>query len=406
MNDINAAMPLSSNSSLNALYPILRRAGLVQVLSIQELSGGLSNHNYKIITPTASYVLRVNTGAASRFCNREQECFYWQQLADIKLAPQLLWVSEDNRYYLSEFIESDNVIYWPALECQTRAADFVQGQFVLGQAGLRQSKLDSLFPSVSSHSSDDSDLHNSGLHNSGLHNSGLHHSDADSQALLGPTKISKHPNQAHDLLLALLLQLRSLPTGPYHISVTAQWQEYHQQMLAYQASAALKNRATLSQHDEVTDKPIHTCEWNERVAKLLGIQMDIKNWSNCLAACLIKPQFCHRDLNPHNLLFKNNHLYCIDFEYASASHPLCELAVVLATHRLTPVQQTLLVDGYLKQHPNVTADAVQAVPAAIDMYWVFACYWALLMAGQTQSSHNIDYLAWFDRFWPLITPNN
>lgn len=396
MNEINTVIQRSSNSPFYALYPILKRAGLMQVLSIRELSGGLSNHNYKIVTPTASYVLRVNAGAANRFCNREQECFYWQQLADIKLAPPLLWVSEDNRYYLSEFIESDNVIYWPALECQTRAADFVQGQFVLGQAGVRQSKLDSLFPSVSSHSS----------HDSGLNHSDLHHSNADSQALLTPTKNNNHPNQVHDLLLELLLQLRSLPKGPYHISVTEQWQEYHQQMLAYQASAALKNPAILRQHDEVTDKPTHTCEWNERVVKLLGIQMDIKHWSNRLAACLIKPQFCHRDLNPHNLLFKNNHLYCIDFEYASASHPLCELAVVLATHRLTPAQQTLLVDGYLKQHPYVTADAVQAVPAAIDMYWVFACYWALLMAAQPQSTHSIDYLAWFDRFWPLITPNS
>ena len=396
MNDINAAMPLSSNSALNALYPILRRAGLVQVLSIQELSGGLSNHNYKIVTATTNYVLRANADAANHLCNREQECFYWQQLADIKLAPQLLWVSEDKRYYLSEFIESDHLIHWPALECQTSAAGFVQGQ-----AELRLSKLDSLLPSVFYHSS-----HDCGLHNSGLHNSELNHSDADIQALLDPATYNNHPNQVPDLLLELLLQLRSSPTGSYHISVTEQWQSYHQQMLAYQASSALKNRARLRQRDEVIDKYTNDKNWNERVVKLLGIQMDIKNWSNRLAACLIKPQFCHRDLNPHNLLFKNNRLYCIDFEYASASHPLCELAVVLATHRLTPEQQKLLVNGYLKQHRNVTADAVQAVPAAIDMYWVFACYWALLMAAQKPSTHSVDYLAWFDRFWPLITPNN
>jgi len=381
MLDVNAAKPYSAGESFNALLPILKRAGLEQVLSICELSGGLSNNNYKITTPAGSYVLRVNADAADSFCTRQQERFYWQQLTQAKLAPTLLWVSEDERYYLSDFIESDLIasdliesavasgaewaaiehnvidserfqrkrfIHWPALERQTSAADFMLGQSSLGI---------------------------------------LHHGDSQ-QAYLNPEppiEQDKHPNSAAHLLLELLLQLRELPTGSYAISITEQWQEYHQQMLAYQASLEL------------------THDWSERVAKLLGIQIDIKHWCNDLAACLIKPQFCHRDLNPHNLLLKNNRLYCIDFEYATASHPLCELAVVLATHALTPIQQNELVTQYLSQHPYVTAHAVAAVPAAIDMYWVFACYWALLMAAQTEASRSADYLAWFDCFWPLIT---
>ena len=394
MLDVNAAKPYSTRESFNTLLPILKRAGLEQVLSICELSGGLSNHNYKITTPTGCYVLRVNADAADSFCTREQERFYWQQLAQAKLAPALLWVSEDERYYLSDFIESDLIesdliesdliegdfiesavasaaecaaiehtmidserfqhkrfIHWPALERQTSAADFVLGQSSLGI---------------------------------------LHHGSSPQACLspeprLMPIQQDKHPNSTARLLLELLLQLRELPTGPYAISITEQWQEYHQQMLAYQASLAL------------------THDWSERVAKLLNIQINIKHWCDDLAACLIKPQFCHRDLNPHNLLLKNNRLYCIDFEYATASHPLCELAVVLATHALTPAQQNELVTQYLSEHPYVTSHAVAAVPAAIDMYWVFACYWALLMAAQTEASRSADYLAWFDCFWPLIT---
>ena len=384
MLDVNAAKPYSAGESFNALLPILKRAGLEQVLSICELSGGLSNNNYKITTPAGSYVLRVNADAADSFCTRQQERFYWQQLAQAKLAPALLWVSDDERYYLSDFIESDLIdsdfiesavasvaecaaiehnmidserfqrkrfIHWSALERQTSAADFVLGQSSLGI---------------------------------------LHHGDSQQACLnpelrLMPIQQDKHPNSAANLLLELLLQLRELPTGSYAISITEQWQEYHQQMLAYQASLAL------------------THDWSERVAKLLGIQINVKHWCDDLAACLIKPQFCHRDLNPHNLLLKNNRLYCIDFEYATASHPLCELAVVLATHALTPAQQNELVTQYLSQHPYVTAHAVAAVPAAIDMYWVFACYWALLMAAQTEHSRSADYLAWFDCFWPLIT---
>ncbi|MCS6120052.1 phosphotransferase [Shewanella baltica] len=389
MLDVNAAKPYSAGESFNALLPILKRAGLEQVLSICELSGGLSNHNYKITTPVGCYVLRVNADAADSFCTREQERFSWQQLAQAKLAPALLWVSEDERYYLSDFIESDLIesdfiesgliesavasvaewaaiehnvidserfqhkrfIHWPALERQTSAADFMLGQSSLGI---------------------------------------LHHGDSQQAYLnpelrLMPIEQDKHPNSVAYLLLELLLQLRELPTGSYAISITEQWQEYHQQMLAYQASLAL------------------THDWSERVAKLLNIQIDIKHWCDDLAACLIKPQFCHRDLNPHNLLLKNNRLYCIDFEYATASHPLCELAVVLATHALTPAQQNELVTQYLSQHPYVTVHAVAAVPAAIDMYWVFACYWALLMAAQTEPSRSADYLAWFDCFWLLIT---
>ncbi|MCS6208166.1 aminoglycoside phosphotransferase family protein [Shewanella baltica] len=389
MLDVNAAKPYSAGESFNALLPILKRAGLEQVLSICELSGGLSNHNYKITTPVGCYVLRVNADAADSFCTRQQERFYWQQLAQAQLAPALLWVSDDERYYLSDFIESDliesdfiesgliesavasvaewaaiehnvidserfqrkRLIHWPALERQTSAADFVLGQSSLGILYHGYSQQAYLNP----------------------------------EPWLMPLQQDKHPNSAARLLLELLLQLRELPTGPYAISITEQWQEYHQQMLAYQASLAL------------------THDWSERVAKLLNIQIDIKHWCDDLAACLIKPQFCHRDLNSHNLLLKNNRLYCIDFEYATASHPLCELAVVLATHALTPAQQNELVTQYLSEHPYVTAHAVAAVPAAIDMYWVFACYWALLMAAQTEPSRSADYLAWFDCFWPLIT---
>ena len=389
MLDVNAAKQYSTRESFNTLLPILKRAGLEQVQSICELSGGLSNHNYKITTPTGCYVLRVNADAADSFCTRQQERFYWQQLAQAKLAPALLWVSEDERYYLSDFIESDLIesdfiesgliesavasgaewaaiehnvidserfqrkrfIHWPALERQTSAADFMLGQSSLGI---------------------------------------LHHCDSQQASFnpepwLMPIQQDKHPNSAAHLLLELLLQLRELPTGSYAISITEQWQEYHQQMLAYQASLTTMHN------------------WNERVAKLLNIQIAIKDWCDNLAACLIKPQFCHRDLNPHNLLLKNNRLYCIDFEYATASHPLCELAVVLATHALTPAQQNELVTQYLSEHPYVSVNAVAAVPAAIDMYWVFACYWALLMAAQTEPSRSADYLAWFDCFWPLIT---
>ncbi|CAD6365380.1 hypothetical protein SHEWT2_00556 [Shewanella hafniensis] len=349
-----AVAPVSTEL-YKTLLPILEAAGLDTVLSITELSGGLSNHNYKIITPKASYVLRVNANATDIFCIREQEHFYWQQLAKAKVAPQLFWVSDDERYYLSEFIASDGIqddpisepatLFWRDLEKPLCARDFLQN-------AKRDNTQSTTIP---------------------------------------------HYGQAHILLLELLLKLRDLPAGPYAISVTEQWQEYHQQMINY-ATLPTATETAIIHHRQLDSA------WHGRVTKLVGIQADIQRWADKLAACLVAPQFCHRDLNPHNLLLQNNHLFCIDFEYATASHPLCELAVVLATHALTPKQQHFLLDEYLKDHPYLTMDAALAVPAAIELYWVFACYWALLMAAQqTESNRRTEYIAWFDFFWPMIS---
>lgn len=364
------------------LLPILKAAGLDKITHISELSGGLSNHNYKISTPTAEYVFRLNADAADSFCSRTQERFYWRHLASAKLAPELLWVSEDERYYLSAFIESDAIegdileatidnyhcensdrenrvrtsydqsrkhsLSWQALEGLCSAADYLQGQ------------------------------------------DSLHHLPL---AFEHDPLAAAHPNQAHRLLLTLLLQLRDLPKGPYGISITEQWQEYHQQMLTFMASSLIGGELSQIGGD-----------WHGRATQLLGIQADIQRWTDTLADCLLQAQFCHRDLNPHNLLLKDKRLYCIDFEYATASHPLCELATVLATHALTPLQQHFLVQQYLAKHPYLTAEAIFAVPAAIEMYWVLACYWALLMAAQqTEPRGHSEYIAWFDFFWPQIS---
>ena len=132
------------------LVPILRQAGLSHITHIHELAGGLSNHNYHIQTSAAQYVLRLNADAADRFCSREQELFYWRNLAKAKLAPELIWASCDHRYYVSAFIESQeiacrvnvsrtpemlgdgadfyHVVNWSDLEYQCSAAEFTHGE--------------------------------------------------------------------------------------------------------------------------------------------------------------------------------------------------------------------------------------------------------------------------------------
>ncbi len=384
---------LVSEETINSLLPILQQAGVEQITQISPLSGGLSNHNYYVQTPTAAYVLRVNSEAAELFCRREQELFYWQQLAKAQLAPSLYWVSEDKRYYLSAFIhaeplpcqtdptslafqelhqltdtkylrdicEQKDTVDWQSLEYRCSAQEYCLGQVAVERYFSNSHPVKPHFES--------------------------------------PHFKASFPNRAHELLLQLLLQLKTLPSAPDAVSVTAQWQKYQGLLMSFIEASAFSDAE-------------HYAALRARAEQLMALQVAIKGWCDSLEACLLAPQFCHRDLNPHNVLLKDNRLYCIDFEYATSSHPLCELAVVLATHNLTPLQRQCVVQEYLTSHPGLTADAPKAVPAAIELYWVFACYWALLMAMPSQASgHRAEYLAWFDEFCPLISspwaePNN
>ncbi|MFB2640326.1 phosphotransferase [Shewanella bicestrii] len=410
-------MPPIIGQDKDALLAVLAQAGLTDISQIQPLAHGLSNHNYHIETSTAHYVLRENADAADSFCSREQELFYWRHLAKAKLAPELLWVSGDQRYYLSQYIFAQSL---PSLPLASQFAPLMED--VEGRANLLTEepivasgidRLDNLVSREPSMASGYQELSLPNLSSKELSWKELEsqcsaaafcqgeahieawlqsHADIKGAAYKQAWYPSKRfpllealtPNRAHSLLLQLLQQLREQATGPYHISITEQWQEYHAQLLDF--AAADKGEA-----------------WQSRLAQLLSIQRQIHGWMATLADCLVKPQFCHRDLNPHNLLLKDNQLYCIDFEYTTASHPLCELAVVLATHQLTPAQRHLLVRQYLTGHPGLTSDAIKAIPAAIEMYWVFAVYWALLMAAHTHGERQQEYFNWFDHFWPLIS---
>ncbi|MCH1930535.1 phosphotransferase [Shewanella sp. A25] len=364
--------------SRKASDPIADLATLKMITHCELLSGGLSNQNIYLKTPTSDFVLRINTPTSDSLCSRERELFYWQHLAEAGLAPKLHYVSDDRRYFLGEFIKSDlllcqgletelckidllktdsiaqkpleladtgsSSLSWQCLETQCSAAGFTQSRFALSR----------------SHQSPCSQNCDNGF-----------------------------SNQAHELLLSLLQTLQIQPKGDYHISLTEQWQAYHQQLTALADKIESESNAI----------------WQARVEALLAKKGEITQSLEAIEACQLSPQFCHRDLNPHNLLLKDNRLYCIDFEYAIASHPLCDIAAVLATHNLTPSQQAHLSQHYLDDHPHLSADAPLLLPAAIEMYWVFACYWALLMAARSEQSEQMEYLNWFDSFFSCLTPD-
>ncbi|GIU53109.1 phosphotransferase [Shewanella sp. KT0246] len=170
-------------------------------------------------------------------------------------------------------------------------------------------------------------------------------------------------------LLSLLKQFTTLALPPKVISITEQWQVYLESL------AELSN----NQLDE---------QWCDAFEQLTNLKPAMTSWLTDLESCLIRPQFCHRDLSPFNLLLQQDNLLCIDFEYCAASHPMFDLASILATHQLTEQQAKDLSEQYLCQHPNLQSNAIHYLEQIYNCFWAFGAAWALMMAAK--STHSED----------------
>ena len=330
----------------------LQSAGLVlsSSVSVSVLAEGLSNQNYLIRDKHVRWVLRVNSSASSQICDRDAEVKNWKIAAEQGLAPDLYFVSDDKKYYLSEFIEQEEGHSWGKLITAKSAHPLID------------------------------------------------------ESISWPG--------AESALLRLLTELAGLECPENSLSVSRQWSIYQASM--YDIWSKICNDQ--AQGDECRQHR----EWREKHLQLLSLRDDISQWLDELDACALGEQYSHRDLNPHNLLFKNGRLQCIDFEYACSSHPLFDLAGVLSSHTLSTAQRHFLIDAYLDNHPNLTLDAKAALPAAINIYWVFSACWSLLMAADAEteiegaevldlprdssSEHGLKYLDCFSQFYSLILP--
>ncbi len=92
----------SLNDVLSNYFPDVSR----NEISITPLIGGHSNTCLKICTPTQCYVLRIKDKDASEK-SLKRELFAMQEAANLGIAPQVFYVSPDNRAILMDFIEGD-----------------------------------------------------------------------------------------------------------------------------------------------------------------------------------------------------------------------------------------------------------------------------------------------------------
>ncbi|QQX82108.1 phosphotransferase [Shewanella sp. KX20019] len=175
---------------------------------------------------------------------------------------------------------------------------------------------------------------------------------------------------AEQQLLQLLNGLKQLPAPKNVIGVEKQWQIYNARLSQMQQKLLSQPSAS---HPSITP-------WLQLFDSLFAQTGAIAVMLDSLDKCLVNLQFSHRDLNPYNILVVQDKLNCIDFEYACSSHPLCDLASIIASHSLSSKQRHWLIENYIQQQSNLNQHAVHAVPAAVDLYWVFAVCWALQMA--------------------------
>lgn len=365
------------------LAEFIAGAGLFADANIRAsvISKGLSNFNYLLSAPSAAveapetesatlisqayspmaWVLRVNREVAALGCGRVREVTAWRAAADRQLAPELMAVSADHRFYLSRYVDqrpiakppiNQNVRNGHALDLHPQAS---AGEMIALPAMI----------------------------------SGLAVTEALQQtAPAGATPRAK-------ALLTLMLGLAGQDVPDNLMTASRQWHSYRQSLLKLADSSSVACSGLSLTVSEALPK---------LVMQLVGRSCEFESWLQMMEGGLPNAalQFCHRDLNPENLLWDGQKLLAIDFEYSCAAYPFSELATVLASHQLTAGEQSWLSREYLAARlPEApSADWDNAVVASVNVYWLFSCCWALLQAAET---HKTDYLDWYHHFYSLLS---
>lgn len=169
---------------------------------------------------------------------------------------------------------------------------------------------------------------------------------------------------AHTLpLLQNLLSRLAQLTPPAHTLMPAtQWQ-YYQDVLQRRRPALAPQLAKVAEHI---------------LAEAPWMQASIARLAENPVS-----SFCHRDLNPDNLLLHNQQLLCIDFEYACTSDPRLELAALLAHHKLTSAQTRKIKQQLLPGNPQ--QQALDFADASY-CYWVFTACWGVIMCDDGKAA--------------------
>ncbi|GGI84512.1 phosphotransferase [Shewanella gelidii] len=346
---------------------LLMQAGFCEISDWQYLNLGLSNKNFRFLAKYSDcepqfFVLRQNQSEMLTEHARRLELENWQLASQLDIAAPLIWSSEDGLFYVSRFI-AQKAFDWSYWQAEVPAKQF---RLYSDRQDLKSCLTNKLSNSTKLYI----DLGMVPLATVDASKLTAASKPCEQQRLSRLTfeaMIQRAPERA---LLELLNTLIEVPAPHNMISTAEQWHHYRDRLMAI--SAQLEDSKLLNPQLK---------HWQAMLNNMLMQESEIESWLQQMQANLLTPQFCHRDLNPYNLLVENDRLVCIDFEYACCSNPLFDLASILCTHRLNPDQQQWLIENYLENHPNLKSAAIDSVYAACKIYWLFATSWALMMAA-------------------------
>lgn len=102
---IHADIDTASLRQTLSRFPLWNDAAI-----LEPISGGLTNQNYKLTLPQASYFVRVNNGdKAILGLDPKREYTCTKQAADIGIAPPILWYDPIDQVIVTPFIDSQNI---------------------------------------------------------------------------------------------------------------------------------------------------------------------------------------------------------------------------------------------------------------------------------------------------------
>lgn len=352
---LDALLAFCPAEELERLIQQLQQRQL-HVSQLVAIEVGLSNHSFCLSAFSADgqqqrFLLRINAPVTDVICDRVNEVACWRAAEAAGLAPRLYWVDPLHRFYLAQWVD----------EISTDLPDLVPWRQLASREYLSSAALAQLIGG---------------------------HSLASLSALSHVTPLNPLEQRLLSKLQPLLQGLRQLPAPSLDISLAKQWYIYLQRLERMRADNNMAQQC-LNDADG----------WLQRFTLLA--QFDCAGILSQLDEVLIQHQYCHRDLSANNLLLSAERLLCVDFEYCCSSHPLFELVGVLATHRLSPMAQQQLIVDYLDQHPFVTLAALSALPAALDIFWLYSCAWVLQMAD-SHCENASELFGWFDNYWQLV----
>ncbi|GAB2918592.1 phosphotransferase [Rheinheimera gaetbuli] len=115
----------------------------------------------------------------------------------------------------------------------------------------------------------------------------------------------------------------------------------------------------------------------------MGLMAFLQQAAAQLSNCVADEVLCHLDLHQGNLLWANNSLWLLDFEYSQRADSSLDLAALCLHFELDKQQQYALLQQYvsLRQKPELLLQLTEKLKPAKALYAGFCWLWYLALPG-------------------------